>query len=148
MFLHSTTFIILSFTVFCFLYFTAKAYRDTWFLAEKHSLIIHDRMAAKKASKYWHAIDAAIHLLVLAFIVFAFVGFNLWLPILTVFAISLRWIIVDASWNLIMKQPFFYTGTSATIDQLTKSVWLQIAAKLFFLLISILFIILLSLKII
>ena len=144
---------IVIFSAFSILYYIGKALRDVYFTKEKSAIgnlryaigtaqpvvtIEKHRKAAKKAAKYWHAVDATINAFVITILAFAFSGISWWIPLLLFLSLSIRWIVVDAFWNIFMKKPFFYTGTSSTMDQMTGKIWLQIAAKLFLLTISIL----------
>jgi len=140
--------IIIYLVVFLLGYFTLDAWHDSLFLKDKKHAVQAARIkdpTNKKAeqdlslkyNKRWHLVDSIIKGWASAWLIFAFVGWSWWILIFAEVAFAIRWFWFDLNLNWFRGMLPFYTGTVAQSDQVTKSTGLQIAVKVFFLLVGV-----------
>jgi len=140
--------IIIYLVVFLLGYFTLDAWHDSEVLKDKQFAVKAAKFKTPdikkdfqekslKANKRWHLIDSIVKGWVVAWLIFAFVGLSWWILIFAELAFAIRWFWFDLNLNWFRGMLPFYTGTVAKTDQVTKSTGLQIAIKVFFLLVGI-----------
>ena len=121
-------------------YFTLDAWHDSLVLKDKKHAVraasINNPYNKKiekdislKYNKRWHLADAIIKGYVVAFLVWALVGWSWWILIFFELAFAIRWFWFDLNLNWFRGMLPFYTGTVAQSDQVTKKVPLQIGIK-------------------
>ena len=122
----------------------------TIILAKKHVLQLEESdlrvkgflTGARSKSKAWHRLDAAINtLLLLAFMLFAAMPFNLHFVAVLIAGLSLRWLVFDAAWNYFRHVSFWYRGSTGDMDSFNIPLWLFFASKFAFVILSIAFVV-------
>lgn len=141
-------FIVLFIVGFSLVAYTLNAWHDSEalkaeglaFRASRTNDSIEKRVLIKKSLRHnqlWHAIDAFRDGLVIAALVYAFAGFTWWIAILGYVSFAIRWLWFDLNLNWFRGKLPWYTGSVSKTDELTKTVWLQIYIKIFFIAIGV-----------
>jgi len=137
-----TTITLLYLFVFLLLYFAADALHDVWVVKERSFYANSKRGDISEESKKrfekqtlsysrkWHALDALIKGFVIANISYWMVGFDwLFLSIIMLWSMTLRWLWFDACWNWFRGVGFWFRGTTAKTDTFPIKNWLFFTLK-------------------
>lgn len=110
--------IFIYFILFLLILFGADALHDVMVLNEKNAALNDNPELARKYSKQWHALDAAIKGFITLVVIYLIVGIS-WLVLVLFFtSLCVRWLWFDACWNRFMGLSFWYRGSVAQSDTL------------------------------